>query len=232
MLTWAPRVPSRKSRLRYSGSSSRDRPAGSRRSIPSKNSASVALGADRPAHRGRPGSGGTNTSGSNRVAWTCAASLTSAGRTPSAMRNTSLSKRAPSWRARTCDDDAVDAHDARPSGRTRSRATTSSSWRYRALARRRPRTRAAWRPRCRARARTGGPPGRRARRCGPRAEPTQGVRGGGASRAAGRLPATAAAQRGRSNTNRLFSRAWKVERTSRRKPAAAPTGSRSPGSKP
>ena len=51
-----------------------------------------------------PGSGGTNTSGSNRVASTWAASLTSAGqhaRRPT--RNTSLSNRAPSWRARTWD---------------------------------------------------------------------------------------------------------------------------------
>jgi len=48
-----------------------------------------------------PGSGGTNTSGSKRVAWTWAASLTSAGRTPSSISHTSLSKRAPSWRART-----------------------------------------------------------------------------------------------------------------------------------
>ena len=60
-----------------------------------------------------------------RTGWprTWAASLTSAGRTPSATRNTSLSKRAPSWRARTCDTtpemlsrwpsgkQAVDHHD-------------------------------------------------------------------------------------------------------------------------
>ena len=45
---------------------------------------------------GAPGSGGTKTSGSKRVACTWAASATSAGSWPSAMRNTSESKRAPS----------------------------------------------------------------------------------------------------------------------------------------
>ena len=45
------------------------------------------------------------------------------------MRKTSLSKRTPSWRARTCDDDAVDAHGLARPGRTRSSATTSSSCR-------------------------------------------------------------------------------------------------------
>ena len=100
MLTCAPRVPSRKSRLRNTGSPSRDRPAGSRLTIWSKKSAwSRASPVARST--GVPGSGGTNTSGSKRVGWICAASLTSAGRTPSAMRKTSLSKRAPSWRART-----------------------------------------------------------------------------------------------------------------------------------
>ena len=48
-----------------------------------------------------PGSGGTNTSGSTLVSCTIAASAVSAGRTPSATRKTSQSKRGPSWRART-----------------------------------------------------------------------------------------------------------------------------------
>ena len=61
----------------------------------------VALVALRPPHLARPGSGGTNISGSTRVVITSAASTASAGSTPSAMRNTSESKRAPSWRART-----------------------------------------------------------------------------------------------------------------------------------
>ena len=68
--------------------------------MPSKNSASSR---STPAARRTavPGSGGTNTSGSNRVAITWAASLTSAGSRPCSIRKTSLSNRAPSWRART-----------------------------------------------------------------------------------------------------------------------------------
>ena len=101
MLTWAPREPSRNSRFANIGSPSLVNPAGSRFSIPSKKSARSRAA---PAARrtSSPGSGGTKISGSNRVATTCAAWLTSAGRIPSSIRNTSESNRAPSCRARTC----------------------------------------------------------------------------------------------------------------------------------
>ena len=102
MLTWAPRVPSRNSRFTNSGSSSRVSPAGSGLRMPSKKRA-WSRSAPAALRTGSPGRGGTKVSGSNRVACTWAASDTSAGSTPSAMRKTSLSKRAPSWRARTWD---------------------------------------------------------------------------------------------------------------------------------
>ena len=100
MLTWAPRVPSRNSRLRKNFSSSRERPAGSFFFMVSKKRASL-RSSPVALRTSSPGRGGTKISGSKRVAETMAASLTSAGRTPSSIRKTSESNRAPSWRART-----------------------------------------------------------------------------------------------------------------------------------
>src|SRR5690606_32777285 len=104
MLTWAPRLPSRNSRLPYTGRPSRDRPAGHRASfILSKYSASSrsATSARRTAW---PGRGGTSTSVSGsdgrmptRVTETCAIVETDTGSVPSASRNTSEWKLAPSY---------------------------------------------------------------------------------------------------------------------------------------
>ena len=127
MFTWAPRVPSRNSRLTYSGDPSRPSPAGSFAAIWSKYSAS-----SRSVPTARctslPGRGETKTSGSTRVVVTWAASTTVAGSTPSWMRNTSESKDAPSWRARAAVT-TPDSRISRPSGSRRVVATTSSSWR-------------------------------------------------------------------------------------------------------
>ena len=81
MLTWAPRVPSRKSRFAKTGSPSRERPMGSRRSILSKKRA---WSRSTPAARATswPGRGGTKTSGSTRVTRTWAACATDAGKHP------------------------------------------------------------------------------------------------------------------------------------------------------
>src|SRR4051794_38529777 len=128
MFTCAPLVPSRKSTSRNTGSPSRDRPAGSLRAT-SSNPRARSRSTPAARHTWSPGLGGTSSSGSKRVACTCAASLTSAGSTPSATRNTSLSNRTPSWRARTCETTPY-TRTISPSGRTRSSATTSSSWRY------------------------------------------------------------------------------------------------------
>ena len=68
----------------------------------SKNSAWSRRAPVRPVDLARPGRGGTYTSGSTRVVVTSAASTASAGSSPSVIRNTSESKRAPSCRARTC----------------------------------------------------------------------------------------------------------------------------------
>ena len=67
MLTCAPRVPSRNSRLRYSGSPSRPSPIGQLALHLVEVQRLVALGARRPGAPRRPGSGGTKTSGSTRV---------------------------------------------------------------------------------------------------------------------------------------------------------------------
>ena len=72
--------------------------------------------------------GGTSVSGSKRVAWTRAARAISAGSNPSATSNTWLSNRAFVPRL-DLGDQAEDAHHV-AAGSRRSRATTSSSWRY------------------------------------------------------------------------------------------------------
>ena len=128
MLMWAPREPSTKSKLTKNGSPSREAPQGRRRVIWAKRSAS-SLAAPTARRTGSPGRGGTNSSGSNLVVWTLAASLTSAGRTPSSMRKTSLSNLAPSCRARTWLTTPYIRTSSPVPGTTRSRATTSSSCR-------------------------------------------------------------------------------------------------------
>ena len=98
--TCAPREPSRKSALRYTGAPSRPNPMGTRRSIPSKYSA-LARASPRARCTSSPGAGGTYTSGCTRVVVISAASWTWAGSVPSAIANTSESNWAPSCRART-----------------------------------------------------------------------------------------------------------------------------------
>ena len=100
MLMWAPLVPSTKSRSSHTGSLSLESPAARRLSTSSKSSAASRSFPD-ALRTSAPGSGGTNVSGTTRVSWIMAASVTSAGKIPSAMRKTSLSKRAPSCRALT-----------------------------------------------------------------------------------------------------------------------------------
>ena len=150
MLTCAPRVPSTKSRLAYSGSPSRPRPIGQLASPSGRRTGPGRARLPTARRTSAPGRGGTNTSGSTRVVVTSAASTGSAGSSPSLMRNTSESKRAPSWRARTW----VTTPDSRTGssrpGTARSHTTTSSSWRYWLLGERDPERRAASRPRCRA----------------------------------------------------------------------------------
>jgi hypothetical protein len=76
-----------------------------------------------------PGRGGTYTSGSTRVVVTSADSCTSAGSTPSSIRNTSDANCAPSCRARTCVT-TPDAVTAPTPGTSRLVTTMSSNCRY------------------------------------------------------------------------------------------------------
>ena len=90
----------------------------------------IALRRPAPGGPRAPGRGGTYTSGSTRVVVTSAASTASAGSTPSVMRNTSESKRAPSWRARTWVTTPESRTGSARPGTSRSHTTTSSSCRY------------------------------------------------------------------------------------------------------
>jgi hypothetical protein len=126
MLTWAPRVPSMNSKLANRGRESRPIPITSRWSIWSKYRA-LSRAAPTAISTSDPGIGGTYNSGSTRVIMTSATSTTSAGRTPSSMRKTSESNRAPSWRARTCVT-TPERVTICPSGRARFVTTTSSNW--------------------------------------------------------------------------------------------------------
>src|SRR5215467_3688993 len=126
--TCAPRLPSRNSALRNSGSPSRPTPIGIRLSIWSKYRAAARSS---PAARctSAPGEGGTYTSGSTRVVVISADSWTWAGRVPSEMANTSDSNAAPSCRARTWVTIPAMETGSRP-GTSRWVTTTSSSCRY------------------------------------------------------------------------------------------------------
>src|SRR6516165_7613105 len=127
--TCAPRVPSRNSKLTYTGCPSRANPTGTlNEPISSKYRAESRCA---PAARvtGAPGSGGTYISGSTRVTVTSATSHTSAGSAPCSIRNTSEANRAPSCTASTLVTTPAIWMPPRP-GSPRSVTTTSSSCAY------------------------------------------------------------------------------------------------------
>ena len=101
MLTWAPRVPSRKSRFAKTGSPSRERPMGTRRSIASKNRAWSRSQPRRPRHRLSRAAAARRSRARRASPGRGRPATPGAGSTPFSIRNTSESNLAPSWRART-----------------------------------------------------------------------------------------------------------------------------------
>src|SRR6266496_529119 len=107
---------------------SRPRPTGTLRAIRSKYSAWLRCSPEARC-AAAPGRGGTYNSGSTRVVVISAASCTSAGNTPSSMRNTSEVNCAPSCRARTFVTTPAVVTEPTP-GTVRAVITMSSSCRY------------------------------------------------------------------------------------------------------